>query len=429
LPHRFIDMEEEEFVFGHEKHERIYPKALRKLLVEKEEKEVIYSKTKIPIGKDKLGRIVYLCLENPIRAIILGLTRSGKSVFLRAMLDRLVKSGHYIGIYLTDIKREFWTSRMPLQPKFHHKLIEGEKPCGIKVVSLRPTLFESKDKGGLKEHDHPYSINPSKMSSADINTLVSTLKMPSAMQNLMQVILNRMDKDFDGNKDEFRMEWFEKAIDELEGATEQQRRALRMRFQPLFNSNFYKPEHDLDITELMANGWIPTINMERFDEFYGSNFNPPPVVVSLVLRQIINARREKKIKEVFVMIDEMSRFVPAQDRGICSRHDILEAIDVSTALSVSIIGATQNLSKIPEQVVKQCRYIFLPYNTDMDTLIATLKMCGVINTPQGAYKQAKRIKDQMKKWDWIMIDRNNIRNPVQVIEIFLPLSRILESRE
>src|SRR3990172_4116671 len=163
----------DQIVFGHERLGKIYPKGMLKSLETKEEKIIHYNKQKIPFGITKLGKIYYLDLSMPLRAACVGLTRSGKTWILRGLSDRLNYVGYSI-VWLTDVKNEAWTSSMPLQQKFHHLLLEGEKPRRMKIVSFRPTFFKPIDKGVLPERNKWLSLNPARMTKTDFLTLLAT---------------------------------------------------------------------------------------------------------------------------------------------------------------------------------------------------------------------------------------------------------------
>src|SRR3990167_2499380 len=169
--------DEEQIVFGHERLEKIYPKGMLKSLEQKEEKVIRYDKKNIPIGIDNFGRIYTISLEHPTRLLIIGKPRSGKSWILRSLADRL--SFFYSVIYLNDCKREFYTSRFPLQQKYWSLLLPGEKPKRQKVISLRPTIFEKMDGGVLEEYDYWYSENPSTLKKVDLMTLLDVPSISS----------------------------------------------------------------------------------------------------------------------------------------------------------------------------------------------------------------------------------------------------------
>jgi len=419
--------DDDHIVFGHERLGKIYPKGMLKSLEQKEEKVIRYDKKNIPIGIDNFGRIYTISLEHPTRLLIIGKPRSGKSWILRSLADRL--SFFYSVIYLNDCKREFYTSRFPLQQKYWSLLLPGEKPKRQKVISLRPTIFEKMDGGVLEEYDHWYSENPSTLKKVDLMTLLDVPSISSqATKNCFQLLFEEMEKEFEGREKEFSFEWLLNKIEMMEDWTDSQKTAVKMRIKPLISSNFYNPKHELDIVELMKKGFIPAINFKKFDEFYGSNFNPPPVLYSLIMRKVVNARVKKEIPELFILIDEAERFLNAEHET-CSRYQTIETLGLSASSGTSLAICSQLISRIPQQIVTQCRYTFIPFNIDIQTLTEALKLCGALKNQQNAYNQAARLKRQLGKWQWIVIDRDNPNKTITIIRALPPLSHHKESRE
>ncbi|HKZ42038.1 MAG TPA: hypothetical protein VJ044_13830 [Candidatus Hodarchaeales archaeon] len=417
----------DQIVFGHERLGKIYPKGMLKSLETKEEKVIRYDKKNLPIGVDNFNRPYILNFEHPTRILIIGKPRSGKSWILHALADRL--AFFYAVIYLNDCKREFYTSRFLLQEQYRHLLLPGEKPRRRKVISLRPTIFEKMDGGILEEYDHWYSENPSTLKKVDLMTLLDVPSISSqATKNCFQLLFEEMEKEFEGREKEFRIEWLFEKIEMMEDWTDSQKTAVKMRIKPLMTSNFYKPENEIDIVELMKKGFIPAINFKKFDEFYGSNFNPPPVLYSLILRKVANARVKKEIPEVWVLIDEAERFL-SSERESCSRFQTIETVGLSASSGMSLVICSQLISRLPKEIVSQCRYTFIPYNIDIPTLTECLKLCGALKTQQNAYNEARRLKSQMGKWQWIVIDRDNPNKTITIIRALPPLSHHKESRE
>lgn len=396
----------------------------KKGLFKEEEKEMHYSK-KLAIGRKRTGATYYIDLTEACRIVMIGMTRSGKTWLLREMADRLNQIGYSI-LFLPDVKNEFFSSRKPVQEKFRKFLLEGEKPQAMKVVTLRPTFFKTIDrvdnppKGNLW-----YSINPGMMSKADMNTLMNTASMTPPQQIIMEIILERLEREV-SKAGSFSFDDIDRIIDEITEINGTQKTAMKFKFRPLKTSHFYEKEYERSIVKIIKNGYIPAINMESFDQFGKGSFLYPEVTVGIILRTVIAARRKKLIPEIFIMVDEASRFIPVDADPSCKR-EFLESADLDTRYGVNYAYATQDITKLPESLVKQSRYIFIPYSADVGTIHHCLKMCGMLTNMQRGTNESIYLKNKLKKHEWVVIDKVN--STKEIITPLAPLSWHMETGE
>jgi hypothetical protein len=227
------------------------------------------------------------------------------------------------------------SSRKPLQDKFHRLLDRRESPKAQPVIALRPTFFGRMDGGVPPKDNHWYSINPLQLTQEDFFTLMNVHKMTPAQQTMMSLVFVRVRELWRGREESFDMASFCDVIDSMDDFTDQQKHYVKVRFQPLLDSGFYRPEFQRDLVGMLREGFIPTINMENFDSFSRqSSMNLPHAFLSICVRQVIFARRKKLIPPVFIMLDEASRFVPADSNPSC-KHTVTESVDLDTRFGVN----------------------------------------------------------------------------------------------
>jgi hypothetical protein len=394
----------------------------RDSLFTKVEEEREYGRAAIPIGYKRNGKVYYLDFKEVSHVLVLGATRSGKSFIIRALGDRAVLAG-YNAIFLTDVKNEFHTSVRPVQSKFHHLLLPNEKPQAMKVVAFRPTFFKQLDGDNPPPKNRWFSFNLGKMSRADFMTLMNAEALTIPQQVIAELIYESVHKRVSAGE-AFSLDQIEDVIDSLNELNSVQKTSMKFRFRPLKTSSFYIKDFERDVISLMRQGYVPTFNFERFDAFGKGGFLYPEVTVAVILRTVITARMRKEIKDVFVFVDESSRFVPVDANPSCKR-DVMEAVDLYGRYGVRMVFGVQNLEKIPEPIVKQCRYILLPYSIDVGTLKTVLLASGLVRNIQTGTNDAIYLKRALKKYEWVVIDRVN--GTREIVKTTCPLSEHAES--
>ena len=393
----------------------------------KPEPKVEYSKWRIPVGIDVSGRVFYIDLKEAIRVLFVASAGSGKSWLMRAMIDRL----HQIGqacIFLTDIKGELVSSRKPLQAKFRHLLLKGEKPRRLPVAELRPTFFRQISKD-LPVNNLWYSIDMKRMTQREFMTFMNTSRMTATQRTLLEIIYQEMSKKFKKEEDnEFSLDFIEEIIDNIDEIDTKSAKALKLKFRPLRESNWYIRKYERSIIEGIQKGLVPSINLTDFESFGTDNFNFPTVTESIVLREVIKGRRDKEIPPLWIFIDEATRFC-GNDKNNSFKDEVLEAVDVERRFSTSVVMAFQAMSDIPEKVLYQSRYVFVPGTENLDTIKKILVNTGIARNVQSAPGLASRIKKQTRghRYAWIVFDR--FEQTMRVINPLAPLSHHMEAGE
>ncbi|MBU0925851.1 hypothetical protein KKG81_13265 [bacterium] len=382
---------------------------------------------KFPIGTTKDGKIYCIDLSEACRILMLGLTRSGKTWLLRVFLDRLYKTGLFKLFIATDIKDEFKSSYRRLQNKFKHLLLKGEKPCGIPIVTIRPTFFstlQGKFKF-LKEDNIWYSPNINDMSKADFLTLMRADELTENQRISMNIIYDKI-LERGGLRD---VDEFDMIIDEIEDITPDQRRAMKYKFYLIKKDNFFNKKYNLDVVDMLAQNFVVANNLEGFEE-YGTDGAPYPAVNVNILQNIVNKAQRTKMfgnnMRLFNIIDEASRFIPS-DRNLCTVRTYSESVDIDARYGIYYLFATQTYDKLPEGIIKQCRYVFLPYSADLETIRRVLRDTGILEVSAYQANRMISIKKQMKKHEWIVVDRN--KREFSIVKPLAPLSHHMETGE
>lgn len=383
--------------------------------------KVSYGKNHLQIGRKLDGSIYRIDLTEACRILLVGSTRAGKTFFIRSMGDRLYQTGRDL-MYLTDVKNEFHSSIDPVQPEFEGELLEGETPTGLNVVTLRPTFFKS-----VSPIKHPsnfwYSVDMRELSKADFNTMMNITEMTMTQQVSMELIFQELQKRF--KKDEnltFSISLMNDIIDSIEELSSVQRTSLKFKFRPLEYSHFFDDKYQRNIVSLIQKGYVPAINVENFDSFGKGAFLFPEVTLNIVLRAVIQARRSGKIKPVWVVLDEASRFIGNRKSGSL-KESIIESVDLDTRYNVNYIFASQVIEDVPDNVLKQSKYIFVPATADVSTIKFILVNTGNTKNIQTSVRDAMKLKRIMKriKYSWIVINR--MTGDMDLIKPLPPLSK------
>ena len=395
----------------------------KKVLFDKRERIRKYSKYHIPVGIQRNGRPFYINTKEAFRMLMIAATRSGKTFILRGMADRIIRAKQAV-VFLPDVKDEFKSSNYPLQSKFHNLLLPGEKPSPTTVMTFRPTFFKNvRGYEELPKDNYWYTPNLADLSELDFMTLIKAEELTEPQKIAVKEIYERLKKYVNVEVD---LEDIYSIIDELEDFDDRQKMSLRTKFLPLKYSNFFSEERKgLPFARMLKARIALALNMEGFDNISREGSGLPQVFVSIWLRKIINLRRKKKIPPLFIITDEATRFIPANSNPSC-KVEFLESIDLDSRYNINYFFAAQAAQKLPDTLINQCRYIWIPYNADIETFKYLFKLSGVVSWALNIYAQrCAQIKKQMKKYEWVLIDRN--MNNYTIIKSIAPLSKHAET--
>lgn len=89
----------------------------------------------------------------------------------------------------------------------------------------------------------------------------------------------------------------------------------------------------------------------------------------------------------------------------------------------------QSMTDIPERILQQSRYIFVPNTADVRTIQTILVNTSKTKNVQTSVRDAMYLKKELQKvkYSWVVIDRMNMTKKVFIP--FAPLSRHTETGE
>jgi len=395
----------------------------------KKPKNVVYNKHNLQIGwivrNGQITNEIYkLDIKESFRAVGLGATRSGKTFLIREIADRYYALGNAL-LHLNDTKNEMWSSNTPVQEKFHHLLLPGEIPKGLKMLTLRPTFFRQID-DKLADKNYWYSPDGRSLSRADFMTLMGAAKLPPNQQTALEIIFQEIVKRLSEDEDlQLSVDLINQIIEDEEIAPATQR-ALKFKFKPLQSSHFFDKKEEKNIVAAIKNGFIPTVNVENFDSFGEGSFQFTEVVLSIIFREVRVARRAKKIKRLLVVFDEASRFI-GNSRDTSIKKEFVSSCDLDTRYGIDLISLWQSATDIPPRILQQSRYIFIPNTADVRTIQTMLVNTGMVRNVQISVNKAMKLKKQLRsiKFSWVVLDKMNMT--MDIFIPFAPLSKHLET--
>lgn len=409
----------------------------KKNLFKEVEEEVEYSPGMLAIGRRiRNGReagIYYLDLREACRIIGIGATRSGKTWVCRRFVDTIVQAGNS-AIYLFDVKDEMKSSAQPLQSKFHHLLMEHEKPTPTKVVTLRPTFFKqfapsdstAKELNEFKkENNYWYSIDINKLSERDFNDLLQVGTMGETQQSVMHDLYEETRKVV-SKGGVFSFDYLFAKLEAMDDISQKQKDSLKRRLKPIIMSHFYEKDNEVDIVELIKDGFIPAINMEDFDRFGKDGIPYHISFLSIVHRELVNAKRKGLIPKIWFVLDEAGRVV-ANDMKNAFQFDIVDSFELNARYDINYLVLTQFLKSLPERIIKNARYIFIPASADLETFKDCLRELGLFRNQQSLNNEASSLKRKMsiKSHHWLILDR--MSGTREIVSFFAPLSNHAET--
>jgi len=414
--------------------------------------EIKYSMSAIPIGRIRKSLKPHVIdLSHSKRILILGMTGSGKSVLCGSIMDRFKKSGGLLSIF--DLKGEYIVKSVPLKDKFSDKYItnaNGEKvrtylfneetPQGFELKSYYPVFLKNIMAGStLKDKNRPLFENES-LCQFGMESLTKT-----DFFTFFETITNRNSSYFEyleelwlGIERDSLSTWEDivSFIEDHDVFSKSTRKNLIRNLTILKDNevlgNAYDPP-DL-ITDLKENR-IGILNLKGIINLPVTT-NPALVYVNILLRKIYNSKVIGDVstkKHNLIFVDEVNKFVPRLGSNP-SKDEFLKLLDLVRSEHISMMYSTQDWRRIPETLIKQADYVFLPFNIDLDDLAEIVKLVlpSEYHTPQTFKTKMSHLQSMMKIYkdgrrDWLMIDKINKKRvfftPV------LPLSYFLEEGE
>jgi hypothetical protein len=386
-------------------------------------KEVYYPTRKHPrfhadrllIGRSEEGE-VWLPANEAFRALILGATRSGKSFLSERILTVAFKGGNKVCI-LADVKNEFFTLAKPLQGKFVRGLAKDEEPLGMPIKIYRPQFLIKNDGHNLPKNI-PAQISFQDCSFSDLVTLLG-IEKSEMLRGVVGMIYDEIRSGKITNFEEFG-----DAVMDLEKVSSIHKRSLLAKLIPLKKFEVIGNNHPFSFVDDIMEGYIPILNMSGFEDL-GRDFSSfPQAYVAVVLRQLLRAKRKEIIdKRLYIFLDELPRFCPKYSDPT-SKVEIMEAVDLVGGKGINFIFAAQDTSNLPDSILNQSRFTFLPYNSSRPLIEAVMRNKGIWRwSPTFANEIMNQFK-KLRKFYWVLIDSNTVR---EVDELY-PLESTIKFR-
>ena len=371
-----------------------------------------YEGYEILLGKDNDKLDVTLDIEESFRACAIAATRTGKTFMIRRMLDELYHSGWACAI-LPDAKDEYGSSRNPIQTKFRNNLPPGELPKGLPMRVFRPFFFS--ELGKLPEGNEWVALELTDLSKVDFQTLCGFDKLPSKqkldLDSLWLLILNKTIS----------------SVEEIETVCEENNwLKLWEKISFINECGLFDSRFAIDPVEVLKNKEVLVLNYADFDALDMRANSLDQIFLAIWLRKIIEAKKKGLLPNLMIFNDETARWVPRSGNPSCKKI-ILEAVDVVAAFGISFMFGFQRIDSVPEALVRQCKYKFLPYNVDRSTLEEVLKLENIITDMVRGKKLFVEILQTLKakKFRWTIITKGD--DFLEYVDCYSPISAHLES--
>ena len=367
------------------------------------------------LGKDEDKDDSFIDVSESFRACTIAKTRTGKTMKIRRGLDEAFWSGFSIAV-LPDAKDEYKSSLHPIQKKFRRNLPKGEKPKGLPMRVFRPTFF--KKAGPLPKNNEWCSIDFSFIKKPDFMTLCNYDGFKSdKMQREFDELWINIERNGMTDLDEIE----ELCVEEL-GFGVLWRKISFIKTCGLFDSRFI-----IDPVDILKNREVLVLNYNDFDKLDMKNNSLDQVFLGIWLRLLIQAKKDNEINNLIIFNDETGRWVPRNGSPACKTL-IMHSIDEHAGFGVSYWFAFQREKSVPEDLIRQCKYVFIPYNADRALLEFILKNQNILT--RGIFHESKLFKEiletlKAKKYRWLKISEGDY----EFLDPYSPISAHMESRK
>lgn len=379
-------------------------------------KDYEYGPSRLFIGWGRNGRRVFVNLKTSKIILIVGKRGCGKTLLMRAMMNRLYLSGH-VPVILTDIKGEYNSSKEPVQSKFKHLLDEFEKPIGFPVKSYHPVFL--KKHARVKQFDNVIcQLSLSMITEYDLMTILGyDLETSSAKRELLQRVWKKVEK-----KEIFTFnELIDKIWQDLDAIIKTKESVISSLKTAISQGVLGDEFADFSWTDDVIKGYVPVLNLIGFGKMRTSGY--PSAFISVVAKDVIDGKKTGVIErgvKIYYFIDEAHRWIHALGSS-SAKKTIINIMREERGVGVSLVCATQTIGGLDEAVRKQASIIFVPWNIDSPTVIGIMKDVGLYERYGKFVDRLNQNLQTLKKWEWVMIDCDN-RDIKIISKIAGPLS-------
>ena len=369
------------------------------------ERKMVLHKNWFNIGfKSNMDDVFVKCSE-VWRAIVLGQTRSGKTMLLRRMMDLAHLNGWHV-CWITDVKDEVKSSKRAQLRDFVRLLPENDIPQGIGVKVYRPNFFTVMKGGALPKDNDEFAISYSTLDFSEILTALDISgKDDTDIKNVLSEYWDKVSN-------------FDELVKKVENGNYSKRIKNRIRIaaMPLIKYDVF-PEIGNQDDFLMHMTTNPTaFNVRGFRKIGTKELMiMPQLYIKIIQRLIIEAREKNILKNrVLLIYDEAPAFL--SDKMLTS-EEIKGIVDREAYLGVYVIFAAQVYTSIPAWIYEQSEYIFFPSKFELKSLFAIMKHAQIYKWHTSEYKmiadQIREIKANSKSghaiWGMIRKSKGKIR--------------------
>ncbi|MEM5866330.1 MAG: DUF87 domain-containing protein [Candidatus Aenigmatarchaeota archaeon] len=336
---------------------------------DKREEEATYNINYIPLGRESTsGKKVYLDMSGYGNILVLGNTGSGKTFLTKGMICRFLKSGWKIAI-LSDIKSEYGSMMFSGEERFADYLMSGEILEGLPIKSYYP-YFLSKYLNYKPKNDILFQLPLSDISYTDLLTILGMEEEHKDKKAVIEMLAGRIK--------EKRLTTFNEIIEFLstQDVYVRTQKSLINIFKTLQYYGVFGNQYTADFVEDMNKGYIPILSLKGFDQL-GAESGWTSAYVSILARKIRQAKEQGRLKgKVLLIFEEVPRFAPREGNP-SSKKTIEKLAREGRGLGISNLFISQDLYEVTDILFSQSKYIFLPYNIDVDELKVVFRRKGV----------------------------------------------------
>lgn len=412
--------------------------------------ELEYKLNKVPFAYLKgTDKVFCLDMSSSKRILILGSTGAGKSTLQASIADRFMKAGGLVSWF--DLKGEFTKKYKPLQSKYANKKLKNrktgetrpkyifptEKPQGFEMRSYRPVFLRNMmEKYGTKErlakHEQLCQFGIGDLTKNDLFIFFEQLvdRNPRYYE-LIDILWEQIVKQ--------RLDSWEKIfnfIETYEDFDKNAKRLLsrtlkRMQKNNVIGDSYERPKMIEDINEERLN----VLNMKGMLNMPQAN-SPALMYVNIMLKKIYNAKIRGQVPKRIhnmIIVSEINKFCPRLG-NTPTKDQFLKLLDLVRSARISMMVDTQDWKRIPNTIIEQSDYIFLPYNVDLENMVEIIKKILPQEyenphdfKPKLSYwnRRMKKLKDGRR--DWLMLDRKD--KAKFFVQPVMPISYLTEESD
>jgi hypothetical protein len=311
---------------------------------------------------------------------------------------------------------------------FHKFLLKKEQPQPLDIISYHPYFFIKFVHRKLVETEHYLQFSLEDINKFDLITLLGA-RDEGSIQLVDAVWIEYENKT---------VTTWEEMIDyidkECQHIHHQTRKKISNAMNNLIDNKIIGDEvPPPDITKNLNDGMFVNLNFKGIMQ-YGTFANPASTYLAIILRRIYNAKVFGELNRKdhhFIFIDELARFCPRTGNSN-SKSEILKLLDLSRSERISMWFSTQDYKRVPDTILKQSNYIFIPY-TGIDLEDVKKIIQGALpheyDVPQTFGSKVSSILANLKKYkdgrrDWLVLDKRN--KDYHFVQPFLPLSHLMQ---